>query len=91
MQNTTVGVREFRNHFSHYLRLVQAGAYLLITDHGRPVGQIMPVPVDLTERLTGLIRAGVLDWDGGRLSALKPVGETKGTTTVSDLVIEGRD
>ncbi len=38
-----VGTKELKNRLSHYLRLVRAGARLLITDHDRPVAEIGPV------------------------------------------------
>ena len=38
-----VGTKELKNRLSHYLRLVRAGARILITDHGRPVAEIGPV------------------------------------------------
>lgn len=40
---TTVGTKELKNKLSHYLRLVRAGAHILVTDHGRPVAELGPV------------------------------------------------
>jgi prevent-host-death family protein len=40
---TTVGTKELKNKLSHYLRLVRAGARILVTDHGRPVAELGPV------------------------------------------------
>ena len=48
-----VGVRELRQNLSVYLRRVQAGETLDVTDHGRPVAQLGPVR---PPALTGLAR-----------------------------------
>ena len=37
MRNTSVGIRDAKTHLSRYLKLVQAGEEVIITDHGRPV------------------------------------------------------
>lgn len=46
-----VGVRELRQNLSVYLRRVEAGERLEVTDHGRPVANLEPIP---REELTGL-------------------------------------
>lgn len=38
----TVGVRELKNKLSHYLRLVQAGESVLVTDRGSVVAEMSP-------------------------------------------------
>jgi prevent-host-death family protein len=44
-----VGVRELRQNLSVYLRRVQAGETLEVTDHGRPMANLGPIPpVELT-------------------------------------------
>jgi len=40
----TVGVAELRQHLSRYLRRVEQGERLLITDRNRPVAELGPVP-----------------------------------------------
>lgn len=40
-----VGVREIRNRFSEYLRVVAEGETVLVTDRGRVVAQLAPPPV----------------------------------------------
>jgi prevent-host-death family protein len=39
------GVREIRNRFSEYLRIVAEGETVLVTDRGRVVAQLAPPPV----------------------------------------------
>ncbi len=49
---TTVGVRELRQRASELLRMVEAGETVEITDRGRPVAVLGPIPdVDGIERL----------------------------------------
>ena len=40
----SVGIRELRQRASEYLRLVEAGETFEVTDRGRPVARITPVP-----------------------------------------------
>jgi prevent-host-death family protein len=40
----TVGVAELRQHLSRYLRRVEQGERLLVTDRNRPVAELGPVP-----------------------------------------------
>ena len=58
-----VGVRELRQNLSVYLRRVEAGEALEVTDHGRPVAVLAPLrdPDDPYERMLaqGRIRPGV--------------------------------
>jgi prevent-host-death family protein len=40
---TSVGIRELRDKLSHYVRQVETtGEPLIITDHGRPVAELVP-------------------------------------------------
>lgn len=41
---TTVGVRELRQRASELLRIVQSGQTVEITDRGRPVAVLAPIP-----------------------------------------------
>ena len=39
-----IGVRELRQHASRYLALVARGEHVEVTDRGRPVAMLVPVP-----------------------------------------------
>lgn len=41
---TRVGVRELRQNLSVYVRRVMAGETLEVTEHGRPVARLTPLP-----------------------------------------------
>lgn len=43
MSQITVSIRELKSRLSHYLRLTRAGATVVITDRGVPVGRIVPM------------------------------------------------
>jgi prevent-host-death family protein len=48
---TSVGVRELRQRASELLRRVEDGETIEITDRGRPVAVLAPLPEDPLERL----------------------------------------
>lgn len=62
----TAGVRELKNHLSAYVREVENGETVLVTDRGRVVAELRPpgeaeraaTPTDLRHRQ--LVEAGVL-------------------------------
>lgn len=78
----TVGVRELRDHLSDYLRRVREGELFVITDRGKPVGELSSVErrksVDLAFRL---VRRGVARWSGG-----KPKGLVRAPRSTGELV-----
>ena len=43
---TRVGIRELRQRASQFLRRVQAGETFEVTDRGRPIALITPLPAD---------------------------------------------
>ena len=55
--NRTVGIAELRQNLSRYLRRVEDGERLLVTDHNRPVAELGPPP-STGEALDRLIAEG---------------------------------
>jgi prevent-host-death family protein len=90
MELTEVGIREFKTHLSSYMRHVQDGATLIITEHGKPVGRVIPVALSLEEQTKELIAAGLIAWDGNKLRPVPRVANTSGRS-ISDLLLEDRD
>lgn len=41
---TTVGARELKNRLGRYLRQVEAGDTILVTERGRPLAELRPLP-----------------------------------------------
>jgi prevent-host-death family protein len=90
MGETAVGVRDLKTRLSAYLRLVKQGESITVTEHGRPVGRLVPLAQSVRERLTDLADAGILEWSGRSLGVATPRGQLRGRGTVADLIIEDR-
>ena len=59
----SIGVRELRQQASRYLRQVESGDAIEVTDHGRPVARLIPIP--LSGGADALIAAGQLSPSAG--------------------------
>jgi len=60
----SAGIRDVKNNFSHYLRTVQQGHEVLITDRGRPVARIVREATrkpSFRERLSSLVEKGLVE------------------------------
>ena len=88
---TTVGIRDLKARLSEYMRQVKSGQSLLITEHGKPVGRILPVGGSLEDRLEALRKAGLVEWSGKKLRRIKPPAVNHSDKLVSDIVVELRD
>ena len=42
MESARVGIRDAKIHLSRFLEIVKSGGEVVITDHGKPVGKIVP-------------------------------------------------
>jgi len=91
MQQTETGVRELKARLSAYLRRVQAGDTVVITDHGRPIARLVPIAPTLEARLEALAQTGLVAWTGAKLGPVTPVAHTAGERTVADLLLEDRE
>jgi prevent-host-death family protein len=87
----TVGIRDFKARLSEYMRRVKDGQSLVITEHGKPVGRILPVVMSLEDRVEVLRKAGLVEWSGIKLHRIKPPAVNRGDKLVSDIVVELRD
>jgi prevent-host-death family protein len=66
---STVGSRELKIRLGTYLRRVRAGASLVVTDRGRPIAELRPLPareLGLDAKLESLAALGVISWDPDR-------------------------
>ena len=69
MEQIKIGVREAKMHLSRYLKTVQSGCEVIITDRGRPVGKIVPLEekeMPLADRLKHLKLRGIIEPKKGR-------------------------
>jgi len=90
MAEMTVGVRELKTQLSKYLRQVKAGRTIIITEHGKAVGRIVPPEATVEEKLEAMRRAGLIEWSGKKLNPMKPVAKVKAGYSVAQLLIDDR-
>lgn len=69
MKGDRVGVRELRQNLSVYLRDVKRGQHFEVTDRGRPVALLSPLP-EASSRLARLIASGRASAPAGNLVEL---------------------
>lgn len=86
----TVGIRELRQNLSVYLRRVVEGESLQVTDRGRPVALLTPLP-KLDSRRGRLIADGKLIPARGRLSDLGPPPPARVSGPISEALEAERD
>ncbi len=70
MTELRVGTRELKNKLSEYLRRVKAGETVIVTEHGKSIGQIVPIKPTAEERLRMLVDAGQVEWNGEKLETV---------------------
>jgi antitoxin (DNA-binding transcriptional repressor) of toxin-antitoxin stability system len=86
-----VGMREFKAQMSAYMQLVKQGNIVILTERGKPIGQITPLPASLEERHHKLLESGFAKWSGRKLKPRKPTTKLRGNKTMAELVVEGRE
>jgi prevent-host-death family protein len=91
MAHQKVGIRDLKAQLSEYLRQVKAGETVIITEHGRPIGRIVPEPVSLEERVRNLTESGEILWDGNKIPQFDPVGDNESQMLLSDIIAELRE
>jgi prevent-host-death family protein len=91
MPETVVGIRELKNRLSLYLRRVKAGETIIITERGKPVGQIVPIQANLPGRLAKLVEAGLVEWNGQPVKPYQPKAVNRSQHLLSNLVSQERE
>ena len=95
MSELRVGIRDLKARLSEYLRLVKTGQTITITDHGHPVGQLVPAPKTggqtLEERIKILQEAGMVAWNGQKITPQAPLAINRSDQQVSDILAEMRE
>jgi prevent-host-death family protein len=83
-----IGIRELRQQASRYLRDVQRGETIEVTDRGRPVARLVPIPhEDGVEQLTA---SGRLTPSRGDVLELPPLRPKPGAALPSETLAELR-
>jgi prevent-host-death family protein len=88
-----IGIRELRQHASRYLREVERGETIEVTDRGRPVARLVPIPRE--GGLDGLAESGRLALARGDALALGPpvapaAGKPLPSETLAELRVDER-
>jgi prevent-host-death family protein len=86
-----VGIRELRQNASEYVRRAEAGETIEVTDRGRPVARLAPLPkaASVLDRLIaeGKATPATRDWR----TLPPPVPPTPGARPLSEIVDELRE
>src|SRR5262245_43343606 len=91
MAAALVGARELKVRLGSYLRRVRQGETLIVTDRGRPVAELRPMPGRRDAILARLEAEGTVRRPTKRaLSAFRPIALEKGGS-LSSAVLEDRD
>jgi len=87
-----VGVRELRQNLSVYLRRIEAGETLEVTEHGHPVARLTPLPPQRMGVLDRMIAEGkAYPGKGGNLADLGPPLDIGPGPTLSEVLQQMRD
>ena len=87
----SVGIRELKANISKYMRQVKEGMSITITEHGKPIGQIIPVSDQLNTKILDMMAKGYAEWGGQKLADRDPVGYNTGTKLLSQIIEEDRN
>ena len=94
MSKKVVGSRELKTRLGTYLRQVQKGQTVVVTDRGRPVAELTPVAVegnDEERRLEELVAVGVLSRAShAPLARIRPLA-SKGEELSRAIIEDRRD
>ncbi len=81
---SVVGIRELRQQASKVLRRVEAGETIEVTDRGRPVALLVPIPKE--SPLERLAASGRLTRGRGNPLELEPIEPTPGVPLPSEIL-----
>jgi antitoxin (DNA-binding transcriptional repressor) of toxin-antitoxin stability system len=92
MGSTLVGARELKVRLGSYLRRVRQGQTLVVTDRGRPVAELRPMPRGGRDAVLARLEAeGVVTRPTKRaLAPFRPI-ELEKVAALSDAVLEDRN
>ena len=87
----TIGIRELKEQLSSHIQEVKGGATLVITERGRPVARLMPMPADLDDKIQQMLDSGMASWNGQKPPSEGFRASVKGPKTVAELLLEDRE
>jgi len=87
---TEVGVETLKDHLADYLKRVQDGERILITEHGHSIALLISTEGNATARRAWkLVESGAASWRGGKPSGSHQRPRNRGKSA-SDIVLEDR-
>ena len=90
MASVKIGIRELKTKLSAYVRAVEAGTTVIITERGKPVGSISAIQPSGDLKIHDLEKSGLLRWSGNRFTpADSPIKSRRGKK-VAAIVLENR-
>ena len=88
----SVGVRALKAGLSEFLKRVQRGESITVTDRGRPVAILCPLIDDsLSAVLSAMVADGSANWSGGAPRFPTNPRPNKSEQLVSETILEERD
>ena len=96
MTTKTTGIRELKANLSDYLKKIQSGDTIIVTEHHRPaaaLGAPEEESLSVQERMLALREAGILNWKGtipNRYTPRRPSIKLFSDVMASDLLLEDR-
>jgi prevent-host-death family protein len=90
----TVASKELKNRLGRYLQLVKEGQSVRITDHGKPIGCILPLtkpaPSNDLAQLSRLLAAGSITLGAGQLRRRWKPARLKPGPSIAEMIDEER-
>ena len=86
-----VGVRALKAGVSEFLKRVQRGESMTVTDRGRPVAILRPIINDTSAALSAMVADGSASWSGGSPRFPTNPRPNKSAKLVSETILEERD
>lgn len=91
MSEYQVGIRDLKARLSEYLRRVKQGDVVIITEHGKPVGRIVPEEETVEGKMNRLAATGRYSWSGKKMVVHEPIAENKSGYSIAEMIIEDRE
>lgn len=86
----TIGIRKLKENLSRYMKMVQTGKRIIVTDRKKEIAIIMPLErTAKEEKAYQLVQRGMARWSGGKPEGMAPRIVSRGKN-VSGAVIEDR-
>jgi prevent-host-death family protein len=87
------GTRDLKNRLSHYLRRVRDGEIIYVTDRGKVIASLAPVPEPRDreeEVMQALAESGLITRGSQKFEDFAPVKMKRGGKPLSAMIIEDR-